>query len=53
MKHHLAGTRRDVQSCQMAPPDVKKATQFLIKLDEIEMGLIEMKRELVQIRNLF
>jgi hypothetical protein len=51
--HHLAGTHRDVQSCQMVPPDVKKATQFLIKLDEIERGLTEMKGELVEMRNLF
>jgi len=53
MKHHLAGTGRDVSSCRMVPPDVKKAMQFLIGLDTIERRLVEMKRELVEMRNLF
>lgn len=53
-KRHLAGTHDiDVQSCRMVPPDVKKTAQFLIKLEEIERGLIEMKRELAEMRNLF
>jgi hypothetical protein len=30
VRHHLAGTGRDVQPCRMVPPDVKKAMQFLI-----------------------
>jgi len=53
VKHHLAGTNRDVLPCRMVPVKIKKAMQFLIWLELIERELIEMKRELVEIRNLF
>ena len=48
VKHHSAGTGRDVQPCRMVPPNVKKAKQFLIWLE-----LVEMKRALVEMINLF
>ena len=53
VKHHLTGTGRDVQPCRMVPPDVKNAMQFLIWQELIDRGLVEMKRELVWVINLF
>jgi len=53
VKHHLVGIGRDVQSCRMVSPDVKKAMHFQIWLELIDMELVEMKRELVEMINLF
>jgi len=37
----------------MVPPDVKNAMQFLIWLELIDREPVEMKRELVEMMNLF